>query len=200
MPSIKKVVDQKGNQVVVKLQDGENIQNKTVKRGYLRADEINNFMMIYVVHQLIDGVRSQTHKQVPPMWETWEKSGIITKEQKKHLKMACTYMKKFTYGVFNDNLDLKTKDSIMKKNVKWDIKLMDDYTLQKVYKMMQSMKEVRLTTDEFYDLIEAKHALNCKGCTKDRCECDLQTFFEDHFIPIPTMPNEEAKRNCEYSF
>lgn len=199
--NVKSKKEVKNGSVVMTLSDGENLKNKVVKRGYLRADEMSNFMMIHVVHQLIEGFRSQSRKTTEPMWDTWEKSGVITKEQKKNLKMACTYMKKFTSSVFNDNLDVKTKDNIVKKNYKWDIKLMDDYTLKRVYTMLQNNKEIKLTTDEFYDLIEAKHALHCRGCKKNRSTCDIQTFFENHLVPtVADREPESLQCNCEYAF
>lgn len=184
-------------QLVVKLEDGINLKEKKVKRGYLKAEEMNNFLMCYTIAQLIEGKRSTQRKEVPPMWETWEQSGIITKEQKKNLKTAHTFLTKFVNDVFANNLDIKTKDNVVKKNMKWEFKLIDDYTVQKLYKMLSNMSEVKMTTHEFYDLVDSKMFVDCKGCTKNRCECELHSFFEERFVP----PVDEGKEcNCEYAY
>lgn len=189
--------EMKNGQLVVKIEDGINLKEKIVKRGYLKSDEMNNFLMCYTIAQLIEGKRSQQRKEVPPMWETWEKSGIITKEQKKNLKTAHTFLNKFVNDVFANNLDVKTKDNVVKKNMKWEFKLIDDYTVQKLYKMVSSMSEVNMSTQEFYDLIDAKMHVCCEGCTKNRCECELHTFLQDRFVP---PVNEGKEYNCEYAY
>lgn len=179
------------------LTNGKNIETKEIKRGYLRQDELNNFLMIFTVAQLIEGTRSVQHKKQPPMWETWESSGIITKEQRKNLKMALTYMKKFSSSVFNDNLDVKTKENVLKKNVKWEFKLIDDYTVQKIYSMIKNIKEVQLTLDEFYDMVDASLYVRCRNCSKDRNECTFRDFLEDKMVP---KPNDGECPNCEYAY
>ena len=114
------------------------------------------------------------------------------------MKTAFTFMRKFLDDVFSNNLDIKTKNTVSKKSVNWSFRLMDDYTVQKIYKMLNNQQEVYMSTDEFYDLIEAKMEMSCKGCTKDRCECDFQTFLEDRFVP---PMNEKAEcENCEYAY
>lgn len=187
----------KNGQMIVKIEDGINLKEKKVKRGYLRADEMNNFIMCYTIAQLIEGKRSAQRKEVPPMWEVWENSGIITKEQKKNLKTAHTFLTKFVNDVFANNLDVKTKDNVVKKNMKWEFKLIDDYTVQKLYKMLSNMSEVNMTTQEFYDLVDSKMYVECRGCTKNRCECELHSFFEQRLVP----PMDEGKEcNCEYAY
>lgn len=75
---------------------------------------------------------------------------------------------------------------------------MDDYTLQKLYRLLEAKKDYTLTKDEFIDLIEAKMEMSCKGCTKNRCECDTHKFFEDNFIP--PINEDSDKCNCEYAY
>lgn len=182
---------------VVYIKDGENLKSRKVKRGYLKHEEMNNFIMIYAAHQLIEGVRSIQNKSVPHMWETWSERGIMTPEQQKNLKMASTYIKKFSLDVYNNNFDIKTKDVVSKKAANWTLKVVDDYTIKKIYAMLDNSQEAHIPMEMFYDLIETKLEASCNGCTKNRNECELQTFFADRLIP----PSDEGSEcNCEYAY
>lgn len=191
------------DRVVVTISDGKNLKERVVKRGYLKADEMNNFLILHVISQIMTGIRkapSKMHKlnYENTMWDDWMNKGILTKEQKKNLKMANTYIRKFVDDVFTNNLDVKTKDTLVKKSVNWSFRLMDDYTLQKLYRMLETRKEFSLNKDEFLDLIEAKMEMSCKGCTKNRCECETHKFFDDNFIP--PINEDLEKCNCEYAY
>ena len=100
-------------------ENGKNYLDKSIKRGYLNSEEENIFLMATVLNQLFEGIRKfnntkETDKETP-VWEEWEKRGIITPEQRKNLKMANTYLDKFVSSIFNDNLDKQTKDKEFKK-------------------------------------------------------------------------------------
>ena len=111
---------------------------------------------------------------------------------------ATTYFNKFINDVFNNNFDLTTKDKIIQQIAKFDFRLIDDYTVQKIYSLMNSTtKEFHMDKDDFFDLVEAKMEMSCKGCTKDRNECELRQFLEDRFVP---PINEGSQCNCEYSY
>lgn len=191
-----------GETVMIKIADGENLKKRIVKRGYLKSDELNNFLVCHVMTQLLSGERkapsTQHQTKVVPMWDEWIEKGIITKDQKKNMKTGFTFLRKFLDDVFSNNLDVKTKTVISKKSVNWSFRLMDDYTIQKIYTMLNNQQEVHMSTDQFYDLIEAKMHVSCKGCTKNRCECDFHTFLEDRFVP--PMNTEVECENCEYAY
>lgn len=177
---------------------GENVKNRTVKRGYFKSNEINNFMTITAAIHLIEGVRNFDHKISDPMWKQWENSGIITKEQQKNLKMAVTYLSKFANDVFNNNLDSTSKQTISDKMVKYDFRLIDDPTVQRLYSMLSKDSEAHITKEEFFDLVESKMHCDCHGCTKDRANCETRIFLENNFIP--PINSEEDACNCEYSY
>lgn len=189
--------------VVVTISDGDNLKNKIVKRGYLKADEMNNFLLLHVVSQILTGQRKAPSRMgrfgyEGTVWDDWLNKGIITKEQKKNLKMANTYIRKFVDDAFTNNLDVKTKDTVVKKSSNWSFRLMDDYTVQKIYRMLEAKKEFSLTKDEFFDFVEAKMEMSCKGCTKNRCECKLHDLFDANFVP-PINEDKECP-NCEYAY
>lgn len=184
--------------VIYELENGKNLRNREVKRGYLNRDELNVFMMLSSLSMLIAGERNLNLKKSPPIWDTWIEKGIMTPEQKKNLKTAHTFFNKFINDVFNNNLDITSKDKIIAQLTKFDFRLTDDYTIKKIYKLMESAsKEFHLNQDEFFDLVEAKMEFSCKGCTKDRNTCETRILFESRFIP---PVNEGSQCNCEYSY
>ena len=93
--------------------DGNNLREKKVTRGYLRQEEMNQIAMLASTYQLLMGFRSlHGVGDKEPVWEKFQKSGIITKEQIKYIKMATTYQRKFLDSFIGDNLDRKTKETI----------------------------------------------------------------------------------------
>ena len=185
--------------------DGNNLREKKVARGYLRQEEMNHVVMLASTYQLLMGFRSlHGSGDKEPVWEKFEKSGIITKEQVKYIKMATTYQRKFLDSFVGDNLDRKSKEIISKRLAKWELRVADDYQIKRLENLLKRNKEVNLSLDEFYSLVDAKLYAECKGCTKNRNECKLRDFYEAKFIPPiehwMETGNEEVACNCEYAY
>lgn len=185
--------------------DGNNLREKKVTRGYLRQEEMNQIVMLASTYQLLMGFRSlHGVGDKEPVWEKFHKSGIITKEQIKYIKMATTYQRKFLDSFIGDNLDRKTKETISKRLAKWELRVADDYQIKRLENLLKRNKEINLSLDEFYSLIDAKLYAECKGCTKNRNECKLRDFYEAKFIPPiehwMETGNEEVACNCEYAY
>lgn len=187
-----------GGTIKIQLKDGENISKKRVKRGYLRGEEMNHYIMIYTVCQMMEGVRTIEGRASDPMWETWERSGILTKEQKKNLKTAHTFLTKFLGNVFENNLDVKTKDEIVKRVSKWNVKVVDDHMLKKINRMLETADKFAIDREMFFELSSYAIEKQCLNCTKERCECSLNTFLHDNLIPPPTGYGDV--KNCEYAW
>lgn len=186
----------------MKYTDGINVREKKVRRGYLNQDEQNLIIMLSATHQLMMGIRSLHEKgDGVPMWERFEKSGMITKEQIKCLKMATTYQRKFLTSFIEDNLDRKAKETIAKKMMKWELRVADDYQIKKLERMVNKLGDVQLTIEELFSLVDGKLYAECKGCTKDRSDCKLRDFLENHLIPPVCDMVEVGKEgcNCEYA-
>lgn len=184
------------NTTQVQLERGKLIGSE-IKRGYLNANEANNLVMIHTVQQLISGIRSIDGKSGGiPQWESWAKSGIITKEQTKTLKTINTLMIKFINSVFENNLDVKTKDAIVKKVKKWEVKVVDDYTFQKIQNLMSGADHMNVPMDTVYELVAGSMQAKCRNCRGDRNNCDLHTAFIDLFVP-PSDCNWSD--TCEYA-
>ena len=182
--------------------DGENVKNKIVKRGYLNKEETNILMMLGTTHQLLIGVRSLYGDNGENAVEKFIKNQMITKEQAKNLRMAITYQKKFLDDFVENNLDRKNKEVLAKRLLKWELRLVDDYQVKKLDNMLKKNGEHRLTSNEFFSLIDGKLYAECKGCTKERQTCKLRDFLEDNFIPsvVDMKFAEENKCNCEYAY
>ena len=185
--------------------DGNNLREKKVARGYLRQEEMNQVVMLASTYQLLMGFRSlHGSGDKEPVWEKFEKSGIITKEQIKYIKMATTYQRKFLDSFVGDNLDRKSKEIISKRLAKWELRVADDYQIKRLENLLKRNKEINLSLDEFYSLVDAKLYAECKDCTKNRNECKLRDFYEAKFIPPiehwMETGNEEAACNCEYAY
>lgn len=185
--------------------DGSNLREKKVARGYLRQEEMNHVVMLASTYQLLMGIRSlHGEGDREPAWEKFQKSGIITKEQIKYLKMATTYQRKFLDSFVGDNLDRKSKETIAKRLSKWELRVADDYQIKKLENMLAKNKEINLGLDEFYSLIDAKLYAECKGCTKNRNDCKLRDFYEDKFIPPVQhwvdLEGDAVACNCEYAY
>ena len=186
-------------------EDGVNLRERKVKRGYLRQEEMNQIMMLGATHQLLMGMRSLTGVgDCVPIWEKFQQSGIITKEQIKYLKMATTYQRKFFESFIKDNLDRKTKSTLDKRLNRWELRLADDYQIKKLEKMLSKCGERTLTLGEFHSLIDGKLYAECKGCTKNRNECKLRDFYEANFVPpvedLGKIESGEVACNCEYAY
>lgn len=187
--------------VAQRFENGKNYLDKTVKRGYLRKDEENLILIMLSVKALVEG-RVKGLKTDGPVWEKWKESGIITKEQIKNLKMANTYLSKFANDVIANNLDSKSKSKLLKKAASFEFRMVDDYTVKKLHQMVNARKEMNLTMEEWYIMVDGTLFANCKGCKNDRNTCALRDFYEDKFVPpvIELGRTDEVSCTCEYSY
>jgi hypothetical protein len=154
-------------------------------RDYLNATEKNQFMVLQSIIQLLEGKRHEGKRgpQVATILEQWKNSNNLSKEEHKYLKTSETYLKKFITSIF-DRLSQKEQSIIEKKVLKFDFKLVDDYTLKQVNRDIQDrFVNAVVPREQFYVWTEQIMCVNCLGCTKDGNTCELNTVFEDNFIP-----------------
>lgn len=164
---------------------------KKLKRGYLNRDESNTIMCIMAVMQQLEGLRSISGRPSEiPMWEDWTKRGMMTPEAKKCLKMGHTYIKKFIDEMLQ-SLDKEEVQKISKKLEKFDYRLIDDYTLQKVHRDINDhFKYAVMDRENFNNIIEDMAQVTCVGCTKDYRKCALHKVYEDILLPgLGEQPN-----------
>ena len=165
------------------------------KRGYLNREERNSIMVFIATMQLIEGIRNLEGKATEPLWDDWTKRGMMTKEGKKNLKLAHTYLKKFINNTL-ENVDKKENNIIAEKSDVFDFKLIDDYTLKKIYRdITDNSKFAVMKREDFINCVEDLASVNCVGCTKDYKECPLYDVFED----VMCGENNYNEDNCPYA-
>ena len=167
-------------------------------RDYLNSVEKNQFMVMNSVLQMAIGIRNQgtDGPMLQTMREEWSKRDNMTKEEHKSLKMAETYMEKFIMSVYNRQSP-KEKEQIQKKLLKYDFKLVDDYTLKQVQRdIKDKMQNAVVPRQQFYDWTCEIMQVKCKGCTKDWNTCDLYQVFENNFVPESGFDCS----NCKFAY
>ena len=170
-----------------------------LKRNYYNATEFNNIMVMIAVEQMLEGIRGLGGTTGIPMADAFYERGIITKEQRKNLKMVHTYLRKFTQEAYS-NGDMKTKDKIDKKKYNFDFRLIDDFTVKKLYALTSSMDSFRLDEREFKTLVSSIVENKCKNCTSDRNCCPVHSVFVKYMVPPQIKRADVDLPNCEFAF
>lgn len=151
----------------------------------MNANEKNQFMVLQSIIQLLEGKRHEGKRgpQIATVVEQWKKSQNLTSDEQRNLKSAETYLRKFLTSVYN-RLSPKEKSILEKKILKFDFKLVDDYTLKQVNRNIQDrFVNAVVPREQFYKWTEEIMCVKCNGCTKDGNTCELNAVFEDNFIP-----------------
>lgn len=167
-------------------------------RDYLNSIEKNQFMVLQSVVQLMDGLRNTgiDGPKISSMLEEWSSRDNMTKEEHKNLKTAETFLRKFLASVY-ERLNPKEQELIKKKVMKFDFKLVDDFTLKQVNRdIKDKLKNAVMPRQQFYDWCADIMEVKCQGCTKDRNTCDLYQVFENNFVPESGFDC----KNCKYAY
>lgn len=148
------------------------------------------------VSQQIEGIRSLTGKNSKPMWEDWKDREFLTKEEGKNIKTAHTFLIKFFSSVLA-RVNEKEKDIILKQLIKFDFKIVDDFTLKKIFRdTVDRMQNAVVPRVQFENWCCEIMDCNCKECKKHWNKCELYTVFEDNFVPESGYNLE----NCKYGY
>lgn len=166
-----------------------------LRRDYLTAEEKNFYMISKAFLQYCDGLRSLNPSDgCNKVWEDWKSRGMLTGEMQGNLKRVYTYLRKFCYEL-EVNLS-KTEQEILKKRIdKFDYKLIDDYTVQKLLRdVSNNMKYAVIERDKFEPVLQDIAAVRCVGCTYNYEKCPLYKMLDD--ISVPYVKEEP---NCPYA-
>jgi hypothetical protein len=155
-------------------------------------------MVINSVLQMAIGIRNQgtDGPKLKSMREEWSKRDNMTKDEHKSLKMAETYFSKFIMSVYN-RLSPKEQEQIQKKLLKYDFKLVDDFTMKQVHRdIKDKMVHAVVPRPQFYDWCVEIMNVKCNGCTKDWNTCELHQVFDNNFVPESGYDCS----NCKYAY
>jgi hypothetical protein len=167
-------------------------------RDYLNSTEKNQFMVLQSIVQMMDGLRNSgvDGPKIGSMLEEWKKRDNMTKAEHKNLKTAETYLRKFLASVY-ERLSPKDQDVIKKKIMRFDFKLIDDYSLKQVNRdTNDKLKNAVMPRQQFYDWCMEIMNVKCNGCTKDWSTCELHQVFDNNFVPESGFDCS----NCKYAY
>lgn len=143
------------------------------KRGYFSSQELNTYLVLNSIIQMLDGRRTIDNKKHEQFWKELEDKGMITAEEKKNLKSSYTFLKKYLESAYN-NLDKPTQNKIDKQADKFDFRLVDDYTFKRIIRdISKEMDYAKIKRKDFEEILEDVAEIKCVGCTQDYKECSL---------------------------
>lgn len=163
-----------------------------LKRSYLNSKEENFYMMAKVMSMLLNGSTDCTEGG-DSMLQTFERTGMLTKDTKRSLKMCMTYLDKFlgeTYFLLDD----REQKKITKKTLGFNLKFINDYEAEKLNREITDKKKYVSIKRELFEEVADILGQECVNCTKDYRKCNLYDVFEDTL----TVGNGECK-NCKYA-
>lgn len=164
------------------------------KRGYLNKSEENFYLVAKSFIQMIEGTRSFDNKVTEEVWTEWGKRGMLTPIMKKSIKMVHTYLRKFVYEI-ETNLNKETTEKLRKKSYKFDFRIIDDYSLKKIYRDISNKHEfVTMKREYFLGMLEIIAEVKCVGCNEDYRKCELCKALDDINIG-----HVGEKDNCPYA-
>ena len=137
-----------------------------LKRQYLNEKEKNFYMISKAFLQTVNGERNIDNTTSNEVWVEWGKRGMITPSMQKNLKMVKTYLNKFC-DELGINLDEREQDKLKKHLDKFDFRLIDDYTLKKIFKDIKDRaRYITLEKSKILPIIEDLADIKCVGCKK----------------------------------
>lgn len=163
---------------------GEIKMNK-YKRDYLHEQERKDMMMFAT---LMGGVEHISN--------VWYERGIITKDMRKWLKTAHTYLMKFFETKTNELNDNEVK-KLLNRLQDFDVVLLENVNIKKMREEAEKENEwVKLYRDEFEDWCEEIMNVECKNCKKHHSQCKLHEIFVGNRVPESDFKLE----NCRYAY
>lgn len=167
-----------------------------LSRGYLNSDERNVYMIAKSFIELLSGRKSIGGKLEikEEVWKQWEDHGMITPDMKKNIKLAKTYLRKFVIEL-EENLDKQQLERLNKMFSNFEYRLIDDYTVKKIYRDIKNQEYVSMKKELFQELVIDVSELRCVGCKKcDYDKCEIYHALED-----VNMSYVSEEVNCPYA-
>ena len=164
---------------------------KEIKRQYLNEEERNIYMSLATIVNMVDGIELQRDKyvQLENIIDNWDKKDFITKEEKKNLKLANTYLKKFMDSVY-ERLDRRTQETLEKKLVSFGFRLLDQETIR-IMNRYNKLKENVVVDRKTFDLVAEDIAnMYCCGCNCNYQDCKIYDMYTQMlYVGVGEKPN-----------
>ncbi|HOA81147.1 MAG TPA: DUF5651 domain-containing protein [Defluviitaleaceae bacterium] len=156
----------------------------TKVKDYMNSAEANSFLFLKVTSLEVEKFRANLVEH-----------GNITKEEHMNLKMVETYLKKFIDNV-ESRLSQKQNNFFKKKMGRFEIKVLDEYTLKRLAKQVnEQLQTVTMPREDYEDWCNEIMMAKCKDCRLEHSKCDLHDHFLENFVPESgwNLPN------CRYA-
>jgi hypothetical protein len=163
------------------------------KRGYLNAEEKNFYMVCKTLIKMINGESNLDGSITKEVWVEWKKRGMLTDEMQKDIKYVKSYLMKFCDEI-EENIDETERNKLDKQLEKFAFRIVDDYTLRKIYRDYKDNKYFVMERRKFDPILQEIAEVRCVGCKDDYRKCSLYNAFEDI-----NLPRVEEESNCPYA-
>lgn len=139
-------------------------------KDYLSSSEREKYL---TVAKLMDGIDEMI---------LWADRGVITKEERKNLKMASTLIYKSLDSII-DRLNPSAKRT-MANAMKDSVVLLDNnFGLKQYLKKKKADEKLAFEENEdYFNLVEEVAFQNCNGCKKHCTECRYYELWEELYI------------------
>lgn len=159
-----------------------NTAGKEIKRQYLNDEERNIFVVLTMITNELNGEMLKENGRVETLQsiaDKWEERGFITKEERKNLKSATSFLNKFLNHVYG-RLDHKTQQTLMKKFMTGEVKI-NDVQFQNLVKRYFNEREKHavIEKDVVTAVVEDMAAVYCVGCTCNYKDCPIYRLYDE---------------------
>ena len=160
-----------------------NIETKL--KEYLNHEEANDFLWLLITSAYMKQYR-----------ENLSKFGNITKDEHKNLKTSEAFLRKFVESVLL-RLNEKSKQIMVEKTKKYEIKIIDYYTKQRLYgEWGKEIQIVKMPRDKFESWCDHILQADCNFCEKSCNDCEIYDLFQENMVP--TFEGWDLP-NCPYA-
>lgn len=166
-----------------------------LRRDYINVDERNFYMVTKCYLQMVEGKRTLDNRELGrDYWDILKEHGMLTPSMQKSLKTGYTNLKKFIYEL-EENLSKSQMQTLNKRMEKFDYRIIDDYTLQKIYRdASDKFKYAVIPIENLEPVLQDIASVRCVGCKENYENCHLCKMMQD--IEMPYVSEES---NCPYA-
>ena len=157
-------------------------KGKEIKRRYLNDEERNIYVVLSSIANELNGefVRKDNSKveTLKSLAEKWEDKNFITKEERKNLKSAASFLNKFLNSVYA-RMDKKTQEMLMKKFISAEFKINDVYFENLIKRYFKERNEhVVLSYETIDTVVEDLAAVYCVKCNHNYQKCPIYELYD----------------------
>ena len=157
-------------------------KGKEIKRKYMNDEERNIYVVLASISNELNGefVRKDNSKveTLKSLAEKWEDKNFITKEERKNLKSAASFLNKFLNSVYA-RMDKNTQEMLMKKFISAEFKINDVYFENLIKRYFKERNEHVVLSYETIDaVVEDLAAVYCVKCNHNYQKCPIYELYD----------------------